>query len=280
MTHRLARAGVVALASAALAAACGGKVDGASGTSFTTREPPGATTPGRPPSGGRPTRPPVGPVSTASVASQIAEAYCKTFSSCCVGSGQPPIDVARCRELTSKDIEKKLDATGLDAAPVDDVMVCVESIRARTAACGKDDSKWWEQTTPALFGPSSIRQACEPLLGAASKPAPTGTPCSVKMECAGGNVCAIDECVGDNPVGKGCLENPRCVDGSTCTGGTCQALPGAAVNAPCAASADCRLGLVCAKQQCAAAREHPELYEERHSPYRVGADTCSAFTTL
>jgi hypothetical protein len=58
------------------------------------------------------------------------------------------------------------------------------------------------------------------------------------------------------------------------------AAPGAPVGAACGTDGDCRLGLVCFGAKCASAREHPELYKERNSPYRVGADTCGIYTTL
>jgi hypothetical protein len=270
---------VVALTTTVVAVACGGRVEGGS-TGFSSSGPsPTASAPGRrPPSGGHPTRPPIGPLSSASVASQIAETYCKTFSSCCVAKGEPPIDVARCRELTGKELEQKLDSTGFGAAAAEDVLGCVEAIRNRMAACSNEDAKWWERESPALFAPTSVRMACEALVGPAST---GGAPCSPKLPCAAGSTCAIDECVRDNVVGASCASEPQCLDGASCTGGVCAVVPGGAVNAACTTDATCQLGLVCASGKCAPAREHPENpYEPRSSPYRIGADTCGVFTYL
>jgi hypothetical protein len=277
VTHHLVRTWIVTLATAGVAVACGGKVDGGS-TGFSSGPSPTTSVPGqRPPSGGRPSRPPPGPISSASIASQIAEAYCKTFSSCCVGSGEPPIDVARCREITANDVEQKLGSTGTGTGARDEVEACVEAIRNRTATCGKEDAKWWLRETHALFGPSSIREGCEALLG---PPGTRAKPCSEKLPCGDGTTCAIDECVADNGVGDACMIGAECLDGAVCTSGACTSTAGGNVKAACTTDDACRLGLVCAKDQCAAAREHPELYKARSSPYRVGPDTCSAFSFL
>jgi hypothetical protein len=216
-------------------------------------------------------------MSTAAVASAIAEDYCKAFSSCCVGAGQPPIDVARCRELTSAAAQKELDAAGTVDISAKDATVCVDAIHARIAACGGDDIHW-PGADPALFAPASIATACLPLLP--NVKVPTVEHCSDSMHCQEpGTTCAIDMCTSAGLIGLGCPAG-ECVDSARCVTGTCVALSTADVNAKCATNDDCRLGLVCFENLCAPAREHPDVSSQRSSPYRIGADTCRAFTYL
>lgn len=263
------------LGAAAVTAACGGRVDG--GSSSYSPEPSPVVTAPRPPSGGRRPTP---DTSVAAIAADIATTYCKAFSSCCVGAGQRPIDVARCREVTNATVLAKLDALGVgksgSTVSATDVALCTDSIRARVAVCAKDDSKWWERGD-AFFGPWSIQVACESVLGSGARSAER---CSTALACNGGRTCAIDECVDDSPLGAPCDNGQRCFDGAVCNGSSCVAAPMAAAGEACTTAADCRLGLVCFASKCAPAREHPELYEPRSSPYRAGADTCSAFTFL
>lgn len=215
-------------------------------------------------------------MSTAAVASAVAETYCKAFSSCCVGIGQPPIDVARCRELTSAAAQKELDAAGAGESNAQDVATCVDAIHTRVAACGKEDIHW-PGGDVAVFAPASIQAACGPLFPNVALP--TGERCSASTPCGGASTCAIDECTSAPALGAAC-PGGSCLDSASCTAGTCAAPSTADVNAMCTKDVDCRLGLVCFQGLCAAAREHPELAAQRSSPYRIGADTCSAYSYL
>ena len=217
------------------------------------------------------------PTSSESAAAQIAEAHCKTFSSCCVGAKLPPIDVARCREITSAAVAVALDQFKTGEMNPTDVLQCVDAIKTRTATCGKEDYAWWRLGDLALFGPPNIQKACAALVGLSMKTI-SGQSCTATTTCADGETCAIDICVHGARVGESCAAD-SCLDGATCTGGVC-ARGEAPVGDACKVDEECRLGLVCAKSTCAPARSRPELYEERHSPYRVGADTCRAFTDL
>jgi len=270
---------LAAFAFAAAGGACGGRIDGSNsfGTSGTSGRPGATDAPGHhPPGTGKPGRPSAAPLSNAAVASDIAEDYCKTFSSCCVGDGQAPIDVARCRELTSAAVEKELDAAGTSESGVADVAVCVAAIHTRIAACGKEDIHW-PGLDPAIFAPESIIAACSTLLPGV-KPSPS-EHCDASTPCAEpSTTCAIDVCTSAPSVGAACQDT--CLDTATCNGGTCVAISTADVGAACKSDDDCRLGLVCASSACAPAREHPERSTARFSPYRIGADTCRAFTYL
>ena len=215
-------------------------------------------------------------MSTAAVASAIAETYCKAFSSCCVGIGQPPIDVARCRELTSAAAQKELDAAGSGESNPQDVAVCVDAIHTRTAACGKDDVHW-PAGDLAVFAPASIQMACAPLFPNIAFP--SAERCSASMPCEGASTCAIDECSSAPALGAAC-PGGTCLDSASCMAGTCVASSTADVNAKCTTDVDCRLGLVCFEGLCAPAHDHPELSAQRSSPYRIGADTCRAFSYL
>lgn len=216
-------------------------------------------------------------MSTAAVASAIAEDYCKAFSSCCVGAGQPPIDVARCRELTSAAAQKELDAAGAGESNAQDVAICVDAIHTRTAACGKEDSRWAGDDLP-IFAPQPIETACLPLFPSL-KVGPY-EPCSASMMCAEpATTCVIDVCTSAPPVGAPCIEG-ACLDTATCVAGTCAAISTADVGAACTSNVDCRLGLVCFQGMCAPSRDHPELSTRRSSPYRIGADTCRAYSYL
>jgi hypothetical protein len=266
---------VVFLASAGVAiGACGGKVS----TDLSSSGGPYPTGTERLPPPAHPA-PSVG-VTTASMASQLAETYCKSFSSCCVASGQPPVDVARCRELTSVAVQQRLDRSGPSGVyDADIVAACIEAVDARVRACGAVDAKWWDRGDLGLFGPYSVQLACAAILGSPSDR--HGARCSDAQSCPNGNTCVIDECIADSGAGEPCKASSECLlDSLVCTGSMCVTEPSAEVGRACTEDADCRLGLVCASAQCAPAREHPELYEERSSPYRVGIDTCQAFTFL
>ena len=234
--------------------------------------------PGQPPSGtGRPGRPPLAPMSNAAVASAIAEDYCKAFSSCCVGDGQPPIDVARCRTLTSASVEKQLDAAGTTDSNAKDVAICVDAIHARVVTCSVEDSRWPGTELP-IFAPATIATACEPLL-----PNVTIAPfeqCSKSTPCQAAELCAIDVCSASSLPGNECNGSVACLDGANCVGSKCIAASLAGVGASCATDIDCRVGLVCFEQACAPTREHPELAKQRSSPYRIDADTCGAYNYL
>jgi hypothetical protein len=258
-----------------VAAACGGRVDNLSssgpGTSSTADPVPQLP----PPSTGRPGRPPPGPVSAASVASEIAETYCKSFSGCCVSAGQPPIDVARCRQLVAADVEASVDPNTL--LGVEEVANCIDTIKGRVAVCSAVDAQWWSTSKVPLLAPGTVTQACASVFGFAS-----GTPkvCTSDVACNGlANTCAIDQCVPAVPLGASCASS-SCLDGALCVGGTCSALPDVMPKGSCATDDDCRLGLVCAKSVCLPSRDFPELARPRFSPYRIGADTCRAYTFL
>jgi hypothetical protein len=263
-------------------AACGGRVDGvtgSSGSSSASGTSGGvAGTPGqKPPGTGRPPRPPAGPLTNAAVASALAEDYCKTFSSCCVGIHQPPIDVARCRELTSAAVEKELDAGGATESRPSDVAACVDAVHTRVVACALEDLRWRGNELP-LLQPSPISAACAPLF----PPAPSSPfeACSVSMPCSEpDNLCAIDVCAPAPAIGSPCNQG-ACRDTGNCVAGSCVAGSTAGVDASCSSNVDCRLGLVCFEMHCAPTRDHTDLATRRSSPYRVGADTCSAYSYL
>jgi len=267
---------------ACAAAACGGRVDasnsfGPSGSSGTSGTSGGVTdAPPRRPGGGK-GRPPVAPLTNAAVGSMIAEDYCKTFSSCCFADGQPPIDVARCRELTSAAIEKELDAAGTTESSAVDVAVCVGAIHTRIAACSKDDIRWHSADLP-IFAPGTVATACHAILPDVA--IPSVERCSESMSCqVPSDVCAIDQCSAASQVGLAC-DTAECFDASNCIAGKCMPASLADVGAACTSDVDCRIGLVCFAQACAPTRDHPELAKQRSSPYRIGADTCRAFTYL
>jgi hypothetical protein len=206
----------------------------------------------------------------------IAEDYCKAFSSCCFADGQPPIDVARCRELTSAAVEKELDAAGVSESSAVDVAVCVGAIHTRVAACGKEDVRWPGADLP-IFAPASVQAACKPLLPKTAVAA--SDSCSASMACPFSVTCAIDECSSQPVLGAAC-PGGVCLDSATCTAGTCAAVATADVGSPCERDDDCRLGLVCWARSCDTSRAHPGSLVQRSSPYRIGADTCRAFTYL
>lgn len=266
-------------------AACGGRVDRDNDRGLT-----GSGTPGPRPTSGRPipSRPPLPPVSAPAVAAEIAEEYCKTFSSCCVSVKQPPIDVARCRELVSASVTPPLEkaiASARNAIGPSEVATCVEAIQTRIAACGRSDFAWWTRGAPALLAPDSVQSACAPLLGPASST--SGQACesgSSGAACTGGATCAIDVCADLASTGDACVSDAGgkavCADGLTCAADVCAARAFRASGEPCTEDGECRLGLVCFDGACDGARSHPKQYRERHSPYRVGADTCRIFSSL
>jgi hypothetical protein len=215
-------------------------------------------------------------MSTAAVASAIAETYCKAFSSCCVGIGQPPIDVARCRSLTAAAAQKELDAAGASDVSAQDANACVDAIHTRIAACGKEDIHW-ENPQPAFFDPELVQAGCLPLLPNAKV---FGfEACSASMPCTElGATCAIDVCSSGQPPGAAC--GAGCLDSASCVAGTCAVVVKSDVGAACKINDDCRLGLVCATGTCAPSRGHPDLATQRSSPYRIGGDTCRAFAYL
>jgi hypothetical protein len=272
----LAASGLCLALASVLSAACGGKVNGgsSSGASGSASVDP---TP-LPPSGGtgRPGRPPPMPATAASVASEIADTYCKAFSSCCVGTGQPPIDVARCRQVVAADVEASVVAD-LAASP-EEVAACVDTIKGRIGVCSAVDAPWWSESTPAILAPGSVMQACSPIFGFANR-APS--PCTSDASCVGPAArCAIDQCVAAAPVGAACTTTPGCLDGAVCLAGTCAASPDVMEKGACTTDDECRLGLVCAKGSCLPSRDFPGLGKARFSPYRVGSDTCRAYTYL
>jgi hypothetical protein len=272
----LAASGVCFALASVLAAACGGRVDSTSSSSGSSGASTAPTT-SLPPSGtGRPGRPPPGPVTNASVASQVAETYCKSFSSCCVSTGQPPIDVARCRQLVAADVEALVSPDA--ALTVDDVATCVDTIKGRIGVCSAVDGPWWSQGTLALLAPGTVMQACASIFGFASREPLT---CTSDASCLGlASKCAIDQCVAAGPIGTSCTGAASCLDGAVCIGGTCSAPLDVMETGPCATDDDCRLGLVCAKGVCFPSRDFPGLGKPRFSPYRIGADTCRAYTYL
>ena len=273
----LAASGFCLVIASVLVAACGGKVSGASssGTSGASADLP----PKLPPPGGtgRPGRPPPAPATAASVASEIAATYCKAFSSCCVGAGQPPIDVARCRQLVAADVEASVapEAT-LDA---EDVALCVDTIKGRIGVCGAVDAPWWTSSTSALLSPGTVMAACSPIFGLSQGAA---SPCTSDASCIGlAAKCAIDQCVAAVPIGSACASTPSCLDGAVCIAGKCSASPDVMEKGACTSDDDCRLGLVCAKGACLPSRDFPGLATRpRFSPYRIGVDTCRAYTYL
>lgn len=207
----------------------------------------------------------------------IAEDYCKAFSACCVGKAQPPIDVARCRVLTSAAVEQELDVAGATETSLHDATVCTAAIHVRVATCSDDDNRWPGKDLP-IFAPPTIATACQALLSKVT--VPSFERCSAAMPCQAPEICAIDVCSTSQLLGTGCGAAP-CFDGGECIGGEC--MPTAALGAAgasCATEIDCRVGLVCFEQKCAPTRDHPELAKQRSSPYRIGADTCSAYDYL
>lgn len=276
MIARAIRGSVVIGMSITIAAfACGGKIDDASQSQVNERP---TTEPGPPP------LPTVGPLpgpgpAQAPVADDIADAYCTTFSKCCQSSGQPPIDIARCREVTATTVNGLLNPNQKSPVSGGDAQRCIDAIRARTAACSTVDINWPSLVDFAgqgIFAPRSVRSVCRLLVDVA----PTGgANCSPKTACSSGT-CAVDECTGDVAEGAACPDR-SCLDGLTCDkSGVCSRPSLGASGARCITSEDCQLGLVCAKNQCVTARSVPSLYEERHSPYRVGFDTCRIFQFL
>lgn len=278
MFRRLVTGFLAVAAVAVLAGACGGKVDGVSQQGSA---PPSGPTPGRRPvgaggSGSIPGRPPPAPASAASIAAEIAATYCKTFSSCCVSSGQPPIDVSRCREIITAEATAVLEQQStFDNASAE---ACVDAIEQRMSLCGKEDVAWQTiKGSPPLFAASSLQAGCEAVVGRTN-----GTKamlCKSGIECLDGYACAVDECVPNQGLGGSCAKLP-CLDGFACNGTTCELSAVHDVGEMCVTDAECKLGLVCANGTCLPARQFPELYERRSSPYRVGADTCKAFTYL
>jgi hypothetical protein len=261
-----------------LVAACGGRVDNSpsSGTTAGTGSDPTPRLP--PPSSGRPGRQP-SPVTAASVGSEIAETYCKAFSSCCVGAGQPPVDVARCRTLVAAEIESNVSPGALLEA--EDVAGCIDTIKGRIGLCSAVDAPWWASSnTLAILAPASVKDACLPLFGFT----PTGNkpiPCTSNASCIGlASQCAIDECVAAGPLGIACKGVASCLDGESCIAGTCSAPLDVPVKGECASGDDCRLGLICVKGICLPSRDFPGVGGPRFSPYRIGADTCGAYQYL
>ena len=190
---------------------------------------------------------------------------------------QPPIDVSRCRDVISQEAMTVL-ATHDSLFMPDAVYLCVEGIRERVAACGTVDIAWAVvEGHPALFAPGTIQTACGDVVGRTD--GTVRTPCSSTNPCSDGYTCAIDECATNPGSGAKCADQP-CLDGFVCPAGTCVAGPNLDVGGMCTAAADCQLGLVCAASACAPAREHPDLYKRRSSAYRIGADTCKAFSYL
>ena len=270
--------GVVLVAAFAFVtiAACGGKTDSSSSVGSTA--PPGGTSvPGQPPP--TPTTPATPPSSAVTqIANDLADAYCGTFAKCCQSSGLPPIDFARCREVTSQSVSRTITGGGTQASTRPEaVQQCISAVATRTGACSSVDYLF--SGVSAFFAPTSVLVACSALLGIDVIP-PSGPTCSVASPtCSNGAKCFIDACVDAGVLGGPCVDD-RCEDGPSCNAGTCEAVATKLPGAACAATSECRLGLVCAKGICDAARVYPELYEERSSPYRVGADTCRAFSTL
>lgn len=260
----------------ALIAACGGRVD--SGSSSTSQDPvPTVTRPQPPPPGSGRGRPPSS-VTGASVASQIAETYCKGFSSCCVGAGQPPIDVTRCRQVVASQIEATLSRDA--EARAEDVTICEDAIKGRLATCSPLDAPWWTSgTTLALLAPSNVRSACSPIF---DLPPTKILSCESNASCSGlAATCAIDECTAAGPIGTACTSGVACLDGESCIEGACSAPLNVQENGACKSDEDCRLGLVCAKTVCLKSRDVPgNTANTRFSPYRIGADTCRAYSTL
>lgn len=210
------------------------------------------------------------------MASEIAETYCKAFSSCCVGAGQPPIDVARCRQVVAVVMEAAFPPESTPGA--EEVALCVEIIKQRMTACSAVDAPWWGSATPALLAPGTVTFACAGIFALSMSPT---IPCTSDASCSGlASTCAIDQCVPNRSVGAACSETRSCLDGTVCISGTCSASPDVMEKATCATSDDCRLGLLCAKGVCLPSRDVPGLGEPRFSPYRVGADTCRAYTYL
>ena len=268
----LAATGLGVAIASVLLGACGGKVgSSSSGSSGTTTAPTALPSPT-----GRPGRPPPAPATGASVASEIAETYCKAFSGCCVGAGQPPIDVARCRQLVAVDMETAFPPESTPGA--EEVATCVAIIKERMTSCSTVDAPWWASSTPALLAPGTVTYACAGIFGLSMSPT---IPCTSDASCNGlADKCAIDQCVANAPVGSACTDTHGCLDGSVCIGGTCARSPDVREKGACTTSDDCRLGLLCAKGACLPSRDLPELGKPRFSPYRVGADTCRAYAYL
>lgn len=273
----LAASGSVIVIASVLAAACGGKVSGVSSSSGSSGSSTASPTPTLPPSGtGRPGRPPPGMATAASVASEIAETYCKSFSSCCVSTGQPPIDVARCRQLVAADVEASVVPEA--SLGVEEVATCIDTIKGRIGVCSAIDAPWWSQGTLALLSPGTVMAACSQIFGFVRR---EPSPCTSDASCIGlAARCAIDQCVSAAPLGTSCAATASCLDGAVCIAGTCSASPDVMESGACTTDDECRLGLVCAKGTCLPSRDFPGLSAPRFSPYRIGVDTCRAYTYL
>jgi hypothetical protein len=271
-----ARGAALALTSVlALAAACGGKIDTVGDADPSA---PATTVPGRRPPSPSPTSGPTPSAPPALIAARdIADAYCTTFAGCCRSAGQPPIDIARCREVTEAVVTRRAGgATGASATD-GQIKACVSAIRTRTEVCSKVDADWSLVDKNELFAPRSIADACAPLIGTGGST--KSVACGAKLPCELEQTCAIDECTSGVGSGGSCIDRP-CLDGLVCGASQCGAPPGSPAGTDCMIADSCALGLVCADGECALARSHPELYVERHSPYRVGFDTCRVFSNL
>ena len=154
-----------------------------------------------------------------------------------------------------------------------------EIIKERVTSCSAVDAPWWTASTPALLAPGTVTYACSGVFGLSQSPT---LPCTSDASCSGlASKCAIDQCVAKAPVGSACASTESCLDGAVCLGGKCSPSPDVMEKGACETVDDCRLGLVCVKGVCLPSRDFPELASRpRFSPYRVGADTCRAYTYL
>lgn len=254
--------------------ACGGKAETSQPSPVGTVSPPGPTGPvGGGGSG------PSGP--SAGVASKkIAEAYCGSFATCCSTSGQPPIDLIACQNVTTKvllaGIPIGLSGEGTTSqSSLDD---CVAAITKRVSSCSTEDALFGTDID-AFFGPSSVNKACTAFFPHDS-PVGTRLSCSSSQPCAdvGNTSCAVDECAFGHGSGLSCP--PDCFDGLECVSGKCALHVVAGLDAKCGAPSDCAPGLVCHAGTCVPHRAAPGLKTITFSPYRVSAETCRAFQYL
>lgn len=274
------RLAVAAVATCIAMAACGGKIDStssssSSGSGRTTPTVPGTSVP--PSTGSSPGSPANFGAEAQSIAERIAKSYCSSFSSCCKKIGQPPIDLARCLDVTISLLAPRSQLTMqlLHAVPgTVEIERCVSAIETRTGVCADEDANFGFDAD-AFAGPSSVREACTGVLGPPSKPT---LACAESHTCNDGNVCAIDECVVAGALGESCAAQP-CLDSLTCVGGGCHGRVDMPAGALCD-DGECRAGLVCFGGTCSPNRLHPAEHTITFSPYRVGGDTCGAYENL
>lgn len=272
-----ARLFVFGAVSAAIAIACGGRVDATPSNDGKI-----PTSPAPPPTFEPPTlNPPVPSSDLASrLGAQVAKSYCAILDKCCRSTGLTPIDFASCVSYT----ESRVTAHALvyaRAQTVSDaeIAACTTAIETRLARCSPTDAKWWgpgdSTLTTSLFVPASVAKPCGVFLDLPARP--VSKACGDGTACENGETCAVDECVAATEKGAACAASAGCLDGEDCIGSVCASAPRG--QGACTEDAQCALGLVCGGT-CIPANRASTPYRERHSPYRVAPETCQIFVKL